>query len=151
MPLNACIESSIHSSYLINHFILTKKPFKTDVNSLGHICLSKLNIIGSDNGLSPGQRQAIIWTNARILSIRPLATNFNEFLNGIQENVLENVVCEMASILSRPQCVKSFLFSPSPQAILSPCAIDCCSPDARLQWFNSLVPIAYHCQGHTSS
>ena len=24
----------------------------------------------------------------------------------IQENVLENVVCEMASILSRPQCVK---------------------------------------------
>ena len=28
-----------------------------------HICVSKLTIIGSDNGLSPGQRQAIIWTN----------------------------------------------------------------------------------------
>ena len=42
--------------------------------------------------------------------IRPLGTNFSEILVGIQtffiqENVLENVVCEMASILSRPQCV----------------------------------------------
>ena len=31
-----------------------------------HIYVSKLNIIGSDNGLSPGQRQAIICTNAGI-------------------------------------------------------------------------------------
>ena len=37
-----------------------------------HICLSKLTIIGSDNGLSPGRRQAIIWTNARISLIGPL-------------------------------------------------------------------------------
>ena len=29
-----------------------------------HICVDKLTIIGSDNGLSPGRRQAIIWTNA---------------------------------------------------------------------------------------
>ena len=45
-----------------------------------HICVSKLTIIGSDNGLSPGQCQAIIWTNAGILLIRPLATNFSEIL-----------------------------------------------------------------------
>ena len=45
-----------------------------------HICLSKLTIIGSDNGLSPGGRQAIIWTNAGILLIRPSGTNFNERL-----------------------------------------------------------------------
>ena len=32
-----------------------------------HICVSKLTIIGSDNGLSPGWRQAIIWTNAEFL------------------------------------------------------------------------------------
>ena len=43
-----------------------------------HICLGKLTIIGSDNGLSPGRRQAIIWTNASILSIGPLGTNFSE-------------------------------------------------------------------------
>ena len=34
-----------------------------------HICVSKQTIIGSDNGLSPGWRQAIIWTNAGILLI----------------------------------------------------------------------------------
>ena len=31
--------------------------------------VSKLNITDSDNGLLPGQRQAIIWTNVGILSI----------------------------------------------------------------------------------
>ena len=34
--------------------------------------------IGSNNGLSPGQRQVIIWTNAWILLIGPLGTNCNE-------------------------------------------------------------------------
>ena len=45
-----------------------------------HICVSELTIIGSDNGLSPDRRQAIIWTNAGILSIGPLGTNFSEIL-----------------------------------------------------------------------
>ena len=36
----------------------------------GDIYVSKPNIIDSDNGFSPGRRQAIIWTNARILLIR---------------------------------------------------------------------------------
>ena len=38
-----------------------------------HICVSKLTTIGSDNGLSPGRRQAIILTNAGILLTGPLA------------------------------------------------------------------------------
>ena len=68
-----------------------------------HICVRKLTIIGSDNGLSPGRRQAIIWTNDRILLMRPLGTNFSEiFIRNsnifIHENALENVVCQMASI-----------------------------------------------------
>ena len=67
-----------------------------------HICVGKLIIIGSDNGLSPARRQAIIWTNAAILLIRPLGTNLF-----IQENAFENIACEMASILSRPQCVNA--------------------------------------------
>ena len=45
-----------------------------------HICISKLTIIGSDNGLSPDQRQAIIWTSAGTLLIGPLGTNFSEIL-----------------------------------------------------------------------
>ena len=45
-----------------------------------HIWVSKLTIIGSDNDLSPGRRQAIIWTNAVILLIAPLGTNFSEIV-----------------------------------------------------------------------
>ena len=45
-----------------------------------HICISKLIIIAPDNGLSPGQHQAIIWTNAGILLTAPLGTNFSEIL-----------------------------------------------------------------------
>ena len=36
-----------------------------------HICVSILTVTGPDNGLSPGRRQAIIWTNAGILLIMP--------------------------------------------------------------------------------
>ena len=48
-----------------------------------HICVGKLTIIGSDNGLSPERRQAIIWTNGGILLIGPLGTNFSEMLTEI--------------------------------------------------------------------
>ena len=55
--------------------------------------------IGSDNGLSPVRRQAITWTNAGLLSIGPLGTNFSENLINIhtfiQENAIENVVCQI--------------------------------------------------------
>ena len=45
-----------------------------------HICVSKLNIIGSDNGLSPGRCHAIIRTNAGILLIETLGINCSEIL-----------------------------------------------------------------------
>ena len=44
------------------------------------ICVGFLTIIGSDNGLSPGRRQAIIGTNVGILLIGTLETNFSEIL-----------------------------------------------------------------------
>ena len=49
-----------------------------------HICISKLTIIGSDNGLLPGQYQAIIWTSDEMLLIGALWTNFSEILIKIQ-------------------------------------------------------------------
>ena len=49
-----------------------------------HICISKFTIIGSDNGLSPGWRQAIIRNNAGIMLIGPFGTNFSEILIEIQ-------------------------------------------------------------------
>ena len=51
----------------------------THCGRVAHIYVRKLTIIGSDNGLLPGQHQAIIWTNVVIL-IGPLGTNFNEIL-----------------------------------------------------------------------
>ena len=41
-----------------------------------YICVGNLTIIGSDSGLSPGGRQAIIWTNDGILSIGPWRNKF---------------------------------------------------------------------------
>ena len=49
-----------------------------------YICVSKLTVTGSDDGLSPGQCQAIIWTNTGILLIAPLGTNFSEIWIKIQ-------------------------------------------------------------------
>ena len=45
-----------------------------------HVCVRKLTIIGSNNGLSPGKRQAIIWSNAGILLMGPLGTELREIL-----------------------------------------------------------------------
>ena len=85
-------------------------PTLTHWGRVTHICVGKLTIIGSDNGLSPGRRQANIWTNAGLLLIGPWGTNFSDISNeihissSIQENAFECVVCEMAAILSLPQC-----------------------------------------------
>ena len=74
-----------------------------------HICVSRLPITGSDNGLSPGRRQAVIWTNWNIVNWtlrNKLQWKFNRNSNiFIHENAFESFVCEMAAILSRPQCV----------------------------------------------
>ena len=52
--------------------------------------------IGSDNGLSPIQRQAIIWTNAGICQLDP-----------IHESAPENIFSETAAILSRGRWANS--------------------------------------------
>ena len=67
-----------------------------------HICISKLNIIGSDNGLAPGRRQAIIWTNAGILLIGPLRTNFSEILVEINTSSYMKMHLKMSSGKWRP-------------------------------------------------
>ena len=77
--------------------------------SYAYFCISKLNIIGSNNSLLPVGRQTIIWTNAGILLIVPIGTIFNEIVIEIyifiQEYLFEIVVCKMVAILSRPQFV----------------------------------------------
>ena len=69
-----------------------------------HICVGKLIIIGSDNGLSPVRRQAII-TSAGILLIGPLGRNFSEILIGIQTFSFKKMCLEMPSAKWRPFCL----------------------------------------------
>ena len=70
-----------------------------------HICISKLTIIGSDNGLSPHRRQAIIWTNAGILLIGPLGTNFSEILFKIHAFSFKKIHWKMSSGKWWPFCL----------------------------------------------
>ena len=70
-----------------------------------HICVSKQTIIGSDNGLSPGRHQAICWTNAEILLIGTLGTNFSEILIGIQIFAFKKIHLKMSSAKWRPFCL----------------------------------------------
>ena len=70
-----------------------------------HICVGNLTIIGSDNGLSPGRRQAIIWTNAGILLIGPLGTNFNEIFIEIPTFSFMKMRLNVSSVKWRPFCL----------------------------------------------
>ena len=56
-----------------------------------HICISKLTVIGSDNGLAPAPCRAIIWANAGILLIWNLGTNFSEISSKI--HILSFIKC----------------------------------------------------------
>ena len=80
-----------------------------DLNHWGQvmrICISILAIIGSDNGLEPGQCQAcIIWTNAAILSIQSLGTNFSEILFEIHIFAFKKMHLKFLSGKCRPSCL----------------------------------------------
>ena len=71
-----------------------------------HICVANLTIIGSDNGLSPGRRQAIIWTNAGILFIGPPGPpNFSEILIEILTFSFKKMRLKVSSAKWRPFCL----------------------------------------------
>ena len=70
-----------------------------------HLCISKLTSIASDNGLSPGWCQAIIWTKAGIWLIRPIRTNFSEILSKIHTFSFNKMRLKMSSGKWRPFCL----------------------------------------------
>ena len=70
-----------------------------------HICVGNLTIIVSENGLSPGRHQAIIWTNAGILFIGPIGTNFSEILIRIQTFSFKKMHLKMSSAKWRRFCL----------------------------------------------
>ena len=66
------------------------------------ICVNKLTVIDSDNGVSPGRRQFMFWTSAGILLIGPLGTNFSEILSKILTFSFKEMRLKMSSATWRP-------------------------------------------------
>ena len=83
---------------IVNIFVLTHRGRVT------HIYAGKLTIIVSYNGLPPGRRQAIIWTNAGILLIRTLGIKFSEILSEIHTFSSREMHLKMSSAKLRPFC-----------------------------------------------
>ena len=69
------------------------------------ICIGNLTIIGWDNGLSPGRRQAIFWTNAGILLISPLGTNFSKILIEIPKFSFKKMCLKVSTAKWCPFCL----------------------------------------------
>ena len=69
-----------------------------------HICVTKVTTIGLDNGLSSGQRQAIIWTHDGILLTGPLGTNLSETLTQIYTFPFKKMHLKMSSGRWWPFC-----------------------------------------------
>ena len=107
-----CVNLMSYSAHIYTYYATTSLCFSVVIIMLGivwncyvlthwgrvtHICVSKLTIIGSDNGLSPGRRHAIIWTNAGISLIGPLGTKFSEILIEIHTFSFKKIHLKMSS------------------------------------------------------
>ena len=104
-PLNL----SMHGHMLFCMSLVVQGPLSLTRGGVTHICVSKLTIIGSDNGMSPGQWRVpsyylnqywniVNWEQTSVKSLL-------KFYIPIQENALENVVWIMWTIFPWSQCV----------------------------------------------
>ena len=106
------------------HFVRCHFRYSTHWSWVTPICVCKLTIIGSDNGLSPGRCQAIIWTSAGILLIGPSGTNFSEISIVIQTLSFRKMHLKMSSAKWRPfhlnviNAVSSVLDFPNDNTVL---------------------------------
>ena len=85
--------------------LLFKGVYLTHLGRVTHAYVSKLNMTGSDNGLSPDRHQAAIRTNAAILLIGPLGTNFSEILIQMHTFSFTNMHLKMSFAKWRPFCL----------------------------------------------
>ena len=106
-----------------------------------YICTVKLTVTGSDNGLLPGRRQAIIRTNAGILLIEPLGTNFSENLIEILTFSFTKMRLKVSSAKWRPFCLSL--------SVLIKGALVCCIPwpgAVISQW--SILAVRHLCENN---
>ena len=106
-PWKWIIRCHFSAQNLISHdeLLTALNSLLTHRGRVTHICVSKLTITCSDNGLLPGRRQAIIWTNAGILFIGPLGKNFSEILIKIYTFSFKKMHLKMSSGKWRSSCL----------------------------------------------
>ena len=102
--------------------------FFTHWGRVTHICVSRLTITGSDNGLSPGRRQAFIWTNAGILLIGHLGTNFSENSIEILTFSFTKMGLKVSSAKWRPFCLGLNVLNPELNSICYWVVFETCTP-----------------------
>ena len=121
----------------------TKEYFKwTHWGRVTHICVKIYVTIALDNGLSPNRRQAIIETNADLLSIGYPGTNFSEiWINGITLS-LTKMRLKMSSAGSRPSCLglNELMFIDCKGIVDYVC--DCCV------YINAMISLFHICLTH---
>ena len=74
------------------------------------VCASQLGHNFLDNGLSPFRRLTVIWPNSGWLGNREhISLNFvSEIVIFVHKNSFQNAFCQLASMLSRLQCMLTF-------------------------------------------
>ena len=119
IPANKSLQNIAEELYEISwsqvssfgeRFIVSSKLHLTHWGWVTHICISRITNIGSDNGLSPGRRRSIIWTNAEILLIEPFGTNFSEIFMAIHIFSFKKMHLNMSGKW-RPFCVGLNVFN----------------------------------------
>ena len=103
-PLSVSSVQYVHVMFPLTHW-----------GRVTYICVGKLIIFGSDNGLLPDWRQAIIWSNDGLLSIGPLRTYFSENLIKIQQFSFQKMHLKVLSAKWRPSCLGLNVFRQASQ------------------------------------
>ena len=108
--MKPCDENELYSSLVYrncppfyNGYCWMRLPNSLRLSD-SYMCLW-LSVIGSDNGLAPDRRQAIIWTNAGMLSLGHLGTNFSEIVIEILALAFKKMHLKIPSAKSRPSCL----------------------------------------------
>ena len=89
---------------LLTHISVTRPQWVKLIEAEWPMYISNLAINGSDNGLSPGWPQVIIWTNAGIMLIGPLGRNFSEILIEIHTFSSKKMHVKISTAKWRPFC-----------------------------------------------
>ena len=98
-------DSSLNTNLLSQTVLVSAPEVLTHWGQVMNICIGNLTTTGSDNGLSPGRRQAIISTNVGILLIRKSGKKFSEILSEIYTFSFKKMHLEMLSGKWCPFCL----------------------------------------------